>query len=302
MRNKSKLVIIGLIAAVACCVSCEKRYELSSLNDFEVKAEKSSYVVGDTVKFLISGSAGNIVFWSGETGHIYEYRDRTVMEGNQLLLDFKTFSQYGEVDQENIKILISNDFDGVYDSAHVAAATWKDISDRAVFSAGQDQTPSGEINLDDFGAANKDMTLAFQYKTKTVKPATDQNRWVIRSFNLSTVNPAGETTPVFNMANAGWVDFNFAGPSTSWVISSSQLITSRNFTELDDDWVLTKRFNPNKVSPDRGTPVKNISQSILEYTTVYKAPGTYKVTFVGTNANIKHAASSIKELTVTINE
>lgn len=104
------------------------------------------------------------------------------------------------------------------------------------------------------------------------------------------------------MKTAGWISFNFSGTATDWIISSSQLITSRNYVDLDDDWIVSKVFNPNKVSPDQGIVLKNISQSLSEYTTVYDKPGTYNVAFVATNANVKNSASRIIRKTITVVE
>ncbi|WP_018626552.1 DUF5017 domain-containing protein [Niabella aurantiaca] len=289
-----------LIVAVLLLSSCQKRYELVTMDTVAVQLEKDTYAVGDTVRFLISGNPDNMVFWSGVPGHVYEYRNRTFTEGNVLSLNFKSYSQYGQVDQTNLKVLVSNDFTGIYDSANIRSATWNDITDRAVLSSGADQTPSGEISLDDFASANKPIAIAFRYVTSVVKPATTQNRWVLRSFDLNSTNADGDVSLLASMSTAGWTSRSFAGTSSNWAISSSQLITTRNFAELDDDWVITRQFNPNKVSPDRGVAIKNISENLSEYTAVYDRPGVFRVTFVVTNANVKSQVSAIKEFDLHI--
>ncbi|MFT4093260.1 MAG: DUF5017 domain-containing protein [Niabella sp.] len=294
--NKYFIVIIMVLLFS----SCQKRYELASLDTFDVQLEKETYTVGDTVKFLISGDPDNIVFWSGTSGHKYEYRNRTYAEGNTLSLNFKSYSQYGEADQSSLKLLVSNDFSGIYDSASILAATWNDITDRATLSSGNDQTSSGDISLDDFASSNQPIAVAFRYVTTVIKTSSTQNRWVIRSFDLNSTSTDGEVSSLATMSTAGWTSWNFAGASTNWTLSSSQLITARNFTELDDDWVITKQYNPNKVSPDQGVAIKNISENLSQYTAVYDTTGVFRVTFVATNANVKDQVSVIKEIELQI--
>ncbi len=294
--------IYSFIVSVAILSSCQKRYELASLDSFDVQSEKSSYSIGDTVKFSIQGNPDNIVFWSGEDGHNYAYRNRTSIEGNTILLDFNSYSQYGQPDPSTLKLLVSTDFSGTYDKDAITAATWTDISDRVTLSSGQDQTPSGTINLNDFASQNKNMVIAFRYKTTELKTSNTQNRWIIRTFNLKSVNEQGSENILATMATAGWTAFNFSGTDTFWSVTSAQLITARNFTELDDDWVVTKQFNPNAATPDQGKAIKNISNKIAEYTHIYTKAGTYKVVFVATNANVKHEDTILKEMEITITD
>lgn len=296
--------IIAAILLSTLLVSCTKRYELAPVDDFSVTTEKSTYKVGEPIRFVLNGEPDNIVFWSGEPGRKYEFRERTVVEGNTIGLNFKSFAQYGPspVDQSTLKLLISTDFNGKYDSANVLAATWEDITGKAILSSGQDQTASGNIDLSEFAERNKNMALAFRYKTNVVKPESAQNRWVIRSFDLKSINEQKEETAIATMATAGWSSFNFSGPTTKWSVTSVQLLTVTNTLALDDDWVITKQFNPNKTNPDKGEPIKNISQNLYEYRRVYTKPGIYKVTFVATNANVKESASAIKEMDITITQ
>lgn len=284
--------------------SCQKTYELAPQDDFSVEAEKTNYKVGEPILFIVKGKPDNIVFWSGEAGRKYEFRKRTAVEGNAIFLNFKTFAQFGltPVDQSVMKLCVSTDFNGKYEAESVKSATWEDITDTAIFSSGQDQTPSGNINLSSFAARNKSLAVALVYKTTVIKPETQQNRWVVRSFDLTSVNQQGEEVILANMATAGWTSFNFSGPATNWSITSAQLLTVRNNTELDDDWVITKQFNPNSTLPDVGEPIKNISQKLMDYTRVYTKAGVYKVSFVATNANLKGAETVVKEMELNITQ
>ena len=296
--------IFFLMFFIGILTSCQKRFELNSLDDFNVKTERSSYSVGDTVRFIFEGTPENIVFWSGENGSKYENRKRTAIEGNVISLSFKSFSQFGTADRAAIKLMISTDFSGTVDAANILKATWIDISEKAQWSAGTDQFPSGNINLDEFATQNKDMTFAFQHKTTALKPLAQQNRWVIRSFDVTSTNPELGTsaTSVLTLANAGWKGYRFdtADPKTAWSITTAQLITGRSETELYNDWCISKLFNPNKVNPDKGAAIKNISTKLSSYNRVYPAAGTYKVVFVGTNGNVEQQRSVTREVAITV--
>lgn len=300
-QMKKLLFAAGVLFFMA---SCQKNYELATPDDFSVELEKASYKVGESVRFNIKGKPEHLVFWSGEAGRKYEFRSRTAVEGNSISLNFKTFAQFGltPIDQSVIKLYVSTDFNGKYDVTNVKAATWEDLTSKVVLSSGLDQTPSGNIDLSSFAARNKNMALALVYKTSVIKPEAQQNRWVVRSFDLKSTNQQGEETVLANMANAGWTAFNFSGPATNWSISSAQLLTVRNSTELDDDWVVTRQFNPNSTTPDVGEPIKNISQKLTEYSRVYTKAGVYKITFVATNAGLERSATVVKEIELNITQ
>lgn len=302
LYKMNKLLIASVI--LFSLASCQKTYELAPQDDFSVELEKNSYKVGEPVRFIINGKPENIVFWSGEAGRKYEYRKRTIVEGNTVSLNFKTYAQFGlmPIDQSVIKLYVSTNFNGIYDATNVRAANWEDITDKAVLSAGLDQTPSGNISLNTFAERNKNMALALVYKTTVIKPEAQQNRWVIRSFDLKSTNQQGEETVLATMATAGWTAFNFSGPATNWSITSAQLLTVRNSTDLDDDWVVSKQFNPNSILPDVGEPIKNISQNLKDYTRVYTKAGVYKVSFVATNANVERSLTVVKEIDLTITQ
>lgn len=292
--------ILGISFALMILISCSKRDVVNSPDDFNVAVDRQTYKVNDTIAFQFSGSPDHIVFWSGTEGNNYDYKNRTVLEGNSLVLNFKSFSQFGQVDQSNIKLLISNNFSGIYDSVNVRSATWTDITNRATWSSGADQTPSGDIDLDEFTEGNKIVVIAFRYVTSIIKPFDQQNRWVIRSFDLNAINPQGDAKPLLSMATAGWTRFSFSGIATTWEIFPTHLISVRNTTELDDDWILTKQIQPNAVSPDRGVAIKNITNKMPEFKTAYSEPGVYKIVFEATNAGLNESKKVLRELTLTI--
>ena len=180
------LVSIGIFAA------CAK--EKVGTPNFEVSTASLTYKAGDSVKFRISGNPDNLMFYSGEQGHKYELRKRDSAD-NDLQIEFKSLVQFGLIYQ-NLQLFVSNNFNGKADTPSVKAATWTDISSKAVFSSGADNVPSGLISLKPYVNAQKPSSpiyIAFRY-TDYKKPQ-GQNRWVIRTFDANNVAPDGTVTP-----------------------------------------------------------------------------------------------------------
>ncbi|KAA2243307.1 DUF5017 domain-containing protein [Chitinophaga agrisoli] len=292
MRN-SFYILIAVITLAACAKEKVKDPEL------EISTDALTYKAGDTVTFLLTGNPDNITFYSGEPGHKYEYRNRTTAN-NDLQIDFKTLVQFGMI-RENLQLMVSNNFNGITDTTNVKAATWTDISDRAVFSTGQDNTPSGVLSLKEF--TNQEhpslIYVAFRY-TDYDKPQ-GQNRWVVRTFTANNVSEDSVVSPLATMATAGWKVVDFKNPGYVWSITTAQLLmpSSKN-TGDNEDWVISKGFDVTSVSPDAGVALKNISTTLPSYKYVYTKPGTYKITFEISSVRYNGARRLTKELTLTI--
>ena len=98
-----KISMMFLMLAIL-FASCMKEDIASA--DMQVRANASSYKVGDTVVFRFEGAPDNIVFYSGENGHNYALKDRLYAD-NDLQVDFKTLVQWGVI-YDNLKLLVSS--------------------------------------------------------------------------------------------------------------------------------------------------------------------------------------------------
>lgn len=287
------LISIGLFAA------CAK--EKVSTPAFEISTSSLTYKAGDSVKFKISGNPDNLMFYSGEDGHKYELRKRDSAD-NDLQIEFRSLVQFGLIYQ-NLQLLVSNDFNGKADTNAVKAATWTDISSKATFSAGKDSVPSGLISLKPYVNAQKPSSpiyVAFRYTD--YKKTQGQNRWVIRTFSANNVAPDGTVTPMAVMATGGWQQVNFKNTSFVWSISTAQLLMPSSAATADDneDWVISKGFNPTYIKQDAGIALKNISTTLPEYAYVFTKPGTYKVVFEGSAVRYNGEQRTTREVTLTI--
>ncbi len=67
-------------------------------------------------------------------------------------------------------------------------------------------------------------------------------------------------------------------------------------------WLISNLMVVNACTPDSGTQLKNISQSLDSYTHTYTEAGTYTATFVATNANHTGESRVTREYTVVVTE
>ncbi|QJB32929.1 DUF5017 domain-containing protein [Chitinophaga oryzae] len=283
-----------IIAAFCACAK-----EKVTTPELEVTTAGTTFKAGDTVSFVFQGNPDNITFYSGEPGRKYEHRQRTTVDAD-LQIQFSTLVQFGKI-YPNLQLMVSNDFSGIADVEHVKAATWKDVSSKAVFSAGQDNTPSGVVSLKEFAdsARHKLIYIAFRY-TDTNKPE-GQNRWVVRTFTANSVSADNVVTPMATMATAGWKAVDFKNPAFVWAVTQAQLLMpgSKN-TDDNEDWVISKGLDPTAVKPDQGIALKNISTTLPAYKYVYTRPGTYRVVFEASAVRYNGEKRITRELTLTI--
>lgn len=105
-----KSILISLIALSACSENAPDS-ELNISVEGNLKA-------GKEVCFKIKGNADNIMFYSGEPGHEYNLRNRLFAD-NDLMVEFVSYTDQSTEVQQNFQILVSNDFNGIYDMGNV---------------------------------------------------------------------------------------------------------------------------------------------------------------------------------------
>ncbi|MDR2282509.1 MAG: DUF5017 domain-containing protein [Sphingobacterium sp.] len=295
MRNKITCFI------VLCCslYGCDK-LEVKSV-DFEVSVDKNMYKLGDTVRFDLRGEPDYLLFYSGEKGARYEFRDRVITEKGNPLLSFTSLKTGATA--AKIQVLVSTDFNGIYDKNAVSAAQWDDLSPLAVFSTGADNTPSGNITLQHYKENKRPIYLAF----RSYKPddgITQNYNHTIRTLNIKLDGVDGSSydiNPGINLQ--GWKNVSWALESTPWVVNSSNQLVLNNAapTGVHEEWAISSAIRLDHVVPDRPKSLKSMAMVMprqLEH--VFKERGVYKVTFVATNQSAEDKKEVVKELDITI--
>ena len=319
--NSMKNIYRLLLCAAIFVGACKKDLSLGA-EDFSVTAENADLELGDTVRFQLAANPDVLTFYSGEIGRRYVFKDRVEAEG-QSILNFRT-SRENAAQVESLRLLISNDFKGVEKGdtsatlANLSAASWDDVSDRALLaSEGEKNINSGDIDLSDYAAVGKPIFIAFQYQ---VAAGSVQDKWTISSFLLKNKLADGSAYTIANM-NTSSVPFTNYGVSSfspgfaaytlrnvyNWAVSSSQLVitgaTSAAWaTDSAEAWVFIGPINLRKVSPDIGLPIKasdeNINGSIFSYQ--YQSKGVFDAVFTGGRVDIEKETQISKSIRINI--
>ncbi len=316
MKKIYALVILA-VAAAAC--TQDVVYEI----DYTVSLDKeNTYKAGEPVKFNFSGSVDNIVFYSGETGHQYQYRNRYEVDGTAVknaALDMEYQARYG--DAGALEVWISNSFGGLSGTDAAAdKALMKSVVDggmegweRLEYAEGAStiwtsQTYAVNSYMDNFCIAlhwcPKDFTKtqrtywingAISLDLEGLEPQTVA--FASLDFVSLMMNDEVEDPYLKNNGN-GTIILN--KPATADIIF--QGIGANKLTYAIDGWVVSKPTPLNKVDNDKGQVIKNLQNYLHSFEYTWNEPGTYTVTFAGTNSN--YAGSSVKnhEMTITIFE
>lgn len=296
--KKTRTIIYAGIAALA-LGACTNDAPDSALS---VKTDGAPCKAGVPVVFKIDGNADNIVFYSGEPGHEYSLRDRRFAD-NDFVVDFVSFTDQSTGVHDNFQILVSCDFNGIYDSENVAAATWIDVTDKFSLpeTTGQN-TPSGQVSLKDYaGADNDDLVyIAFRYFDKDGTPV--KNRWVVRSINIVKVSPEGGRFNLADIKSAGWQNVVMSG-AANWTLPGSQLLAAGNTATSDKDmWAVSAGFNIHTSEPSTGIVLKNIATNLNEYQYTYTEAGEYEAVFASSSVWYNSENSSTTTIKVTVTE
>lgn len=253
---------------------------------------------GEEIEFQISGEADMINFYSGEGGHKYEFRNRTVAEGTPKL-NFSLAANRLKAAQD-IQILASTDFIGKYDSQSIEQATWNDLTPQEMKDYRENSAAKAmpTIDMSHYGGG-KAVFLAYRL---IVKSDTRFVAPIISNFLLvNNQADGGISTVIDGVSNAG---FNFVTLSENelwkakgsgnslWKLSGSTItVNTTPFdaanlgTDFSKDglshelWAITKTIYLDRASPDTGVTIKDIQKRVENYKYAYTTNGVYKVTF-----------------------
>ena len=287
----------------------------------------NTYYAGDPVKFNIDGDVDNLLFYSGETGSQYIYKDRyevpleDVISAN-LHLDIR--GRYGyRADQEALSIWVSKEFTGINGSSDPDG-------DRALVKKMVEDGMPGWVKLTEFVDQNKDqffgydipmndylenLTIAFHWDTGDMTK-TQRTFWINAKISLEMTGTEPSEMSLTNLGmkqlmmnpevdayhkNAGNGSIRFDNATNAGEICF-QGCSGNEKPYAIDGWVFTNPRPLNKVANDRGTVIKDLQNYLHSYEYVWTKPGTYKVSFLGRNENYAAASEDLQEFTITILE
>ena len=296
MWNKKYLIILAAIFFF----SCSKELDLKKLS-FDASVSKTTLAATDTAVFNFSGNPDYITFYSGEPGSKYEYRNRVSDTSTNVQLKFSTATTTHT--SGTLSLMVSDNFNGNFDSAGVKSATWTDITSRTTLATGTTVVASGTISLADFAAAKKPVYIAFKY---TAAAGVTQKKWTITLFSLThvltdKVHIIGDMTSTY--PSRGWKSADVSNSAVNW---TSALVITGNTTAASsvatEDWMVMGPVDLSGVLPDAGIPIKAVYEGMNKFPYYYKysAAGIYNTVFVASNANKDVQESVVKTIAITV--
>lgn len=312
-----KLIYISIIFCLSIFLASCTREEEVNTPDFEVTSYEVTSAIdtsGNPVKqatFNFSGDASLISFYSGVLGSAYEYREGRILDVSGLLSSFtSTLASTGS--QENqLSVLVSTDFSGIYDIPNIRAAKWTNITNRYTLNVrgASGSLPSGTIDISDLLVEGKPLYYAFYYICEPQALNGGNSTWRIRDFSLQSSTDLGVTS-LATQTTADWhllSDGAILDPGRGAVIESNGAVrltgNHLNKEVKTESWAISKGFTLNKVDlgPDRPIAVKSaINPRLSSYSFNYTTPGKYKAVFVASNASYEGQASVVREIEVTV--
>lgn len=314
--------VLYFVAGLLLFASCQHDvvYEV----DYNVTLDPANtYLAGDPVKFNFTGNVDNLVFYSGETGSQYIYKDRYSVPIEDVIsanLHLDVQARYG--DAGALEIYVSKDFKGIN-------GTDDPDGDRAAVKAMVEAGMPGWVKLDyQEGASTKwtaqdfnmteyldNLSIAFHW-CPTAIDKTQRTYWINGKVSLEMAGTPPSTMALTDLGfkslmmneevdaykkNAGNGSIRFDNATNAGEICF-QGVGANVLAYAIDGWVFTTPRPLNKVANDKGTVVKDLQNYLHEYSYTWDEPGTYKVTFVGRNENYMASSEDIQEFTITIIE
>lgn len=159
-----------------------------------------------------------------------------------LNMSLNTTVQYG--DQENqLSILVSTDFDGVYEMNDIKNATWTDITSNFSLATSTTKEPWGPQDLVSLFAEGKPLYIAFRYITLPQGDNGLQRTWKVSNFELA--NKEGAVISTLDAAEFTLIhDGPFESGRSSISTSTITLRGNKDDTESKtEDWAISKAIN-----------------------------------------------------------
>lgn len=305
-------------------------------NNVQQSGDKITVKKGSKLNFILKGDPDFITFFSGEAGHQYIYKDRDQVALEDIVSSKLTFSvwyQYGNAATAAnlMKLYISDSFTGLAknnfkeDSVLVEGFAWNNLVDPSSLpSAPSNAAHATKYEVDFTPYLGKRMTIAACYKPTLNTAAQPRVNFVgmkientMKDGSVTTLYANGfNFTPINMMCHHKLADqksmtanreygtvtnnvsgiWNLAGASKG----DFSIHSSNSGAKLKYSWLVSDMIMANACSPDYGTAIKNVTESLSSYTHIYNKVGTYKAVFVATNSNYKAESKVVRELNIEV--
>lgn len=321
MKRTNK-ILFPVLALMLLAGGCRKQFETVDAVDFEVSTATQTFKVGESVRFHFEGNPDFIIFYSGETGNEYAFKDKDRITETEMTFTFTTTTSSGTPGYPNparVPICYSTDFSGEYTEEAVRAATWIDITDQfnQPTDTGVNDLLSGDVNISRYYPDEETpLYFSFHYVVDPYDASAaggegnGRTQWNYKSPQFNGV--VGETSEVlYDMASSNWqivLASSFEGASSLPDINTYRVLLRSEFTPAvsRECWAICGpiyKMDQINEGPDHGVGIKAMADaSLASYDYIYETPGEYTVTFVGANANVYDRKEVVRTLKIQIVE
>lgn len=307
-----------LLFIVALCALCSCQQMIVFDVDYNVSLDKSNtYKVGEPVRFIFSGDVDNLVFFSGEPGHQYEYCNRyevslAEITAANLIIDYQPrWGRDGALD-----VYVSNTFtglngnDGEADRNTIKAMLEGGMNGWTKLDYTDGEPQSWETHTYDISSFIDNFSLAFHWHPAYTGTFAQRTYWLNGAVDLAF--PGAESSLTFKdldfvsvLMNEQMDPYLHTGNGSISLGGFSSEITFQGVgaTDLDyplEGWCISKPQPLNKVANDKGIVIKTLENYMTSYEYVFTEPGAYTVTFIGVNDNVGGRSESIKQMNIVI--
>ncbi|MGV8094167.1 MAG: DUF5017 domain-containing protein [Mangrovibacterium sp.] len=315
MKNRISVIWGTLLMVVFAGCSTELDLEVP---DLKVTTKKTTYSVGEEVKFYLTGDANFVSFYPGvgfytnalygqtstTFAYRYIYRDRTSVENGRPVLVFNNKRSNAAAKEGSLKFLCSKDYNGGGTIEDVNAATWIDLSDKVTWSQNTNNVTS-TIDLSEY---KQDGMTYFAFKFSGEEVASRYG-WDISSLTLRNYVPlaegSGEETYTI-WANASYAPYKQVTQNSEtayWTTGTT--LTAKTLpanSPAIDAWLITS-VKLKDITADIGLKVKSFGEVVPDfYSYQYWVPGEYEATFVSSNSTVYGKEESVQVIEITITE
>lgn len=332
----NRFLIAAGIASLA-LVSCENELvqdaelNVNVATNGEVSFDGQTITVkkGSPIEFQFSGDPDFLTFFSGEDGRKYEYRERITIDENEVessTLNFTVTPQYGRP-ANILSMYIADDFPGLdksnfeADSVLVETQAWQELVPQADFPQTV-RAQSYEVDMKPY--LGKRVAIAICYRGQDI--TATQSRFTFNNMEIVNKMASGQQTSLaagsfgftpINMLHKhrlsdqagmtanrayGTVTNNTSGIWNFRDMNAFFIHSSGANSSLKYSWIVSNLLVVNSCTPDAGTNIKNMTQRLDTYSYTYGEPGTYTLTFVGSNGNYKQQTIVVRQFTVNVME
>lgn len=302
---KARYIIIPILM---CMVSCQ--HKISFPVDYNVILDSgNTYYAGDPVTFNFGNAeVDNLVFYSGETGHQFCYKDRydvAIEDVKSAKLVLRYQGRYGQAGALDVYVTRNAEMPSGNDAAADRLLVQKMSAEAA---SSEDRSIEGWTRLDYAEGASTVWTTQEYDITDYLEgfsialhwhPATNQvvqrTYWISGNVEVELVGmaPSSMTLPELGFISVSANDevedpYEKNGKNGTVIFNKTETADivmqgapADGLTYAIDSWVFSIPKQLTKVAPDRGEVIKTMQNYLDSYSYIYEQPGYYTATFVG---------------------